>query len=274
MTEKTREMCMIEGMLENRARVRYLGFITVFLFSCLLGSSLQANGRKQEANCTVLETDGYLEFLQCSGKYQYHFTEKAIKGSQIRLKYSRVLTALIIDDSKEVRHIIPELLPCKKDRCNFLSEVYKVRDSKLWADGNRYIAYEILLDYETFGNCGFSLANKAVAENARNCRMERLDILFVMEFACSARPEAAPTLHLIADCDLKSGEYGRLALVSSVGLARIGRLGEAQLLITEDEERAKGDKDFMNECVQTRKLIANIPPKWSDLYARLEEIFL
>ncbi|NOZ12373.1 MAG: hypothetical protein GXO69_01850 [Acidobacteria bacterium] len=251
---------------ESPMRLIFMFMVLIpFLFSgqVISGTAERRNGKVQRGDQFIVETS-----------VKYEFTSKLIPQREKRLMYNYILNKLISGESEESSAVVSELLPTAQDRVEFLKTVYKVVDSVVWGDGNGYAAYEILLDFDDFGEQGFFLANKAVARNAKDCNLLRLDILFVMEFVCDARPEAAPTLHLIADCDLKSGEYGRLALVSSVGLARIGRLKEAQVLLKEDEKRAKGDKDFMNECVQTRKLIANIPPKWGDLYARLEEIFL
>ncbi len=231
-------------------------------------------GTRERGTDKIQRGDQYIKMVSPGPREGYRFTSKLVPEREKKLVYNYVLNKLIYGEYKESSIVVSELLPTEQDRVDFLEAVYKVVDSVVWGDGNGYKAYEILLDFKNFGEQRFSLANKAVARNAEICNFNRLDILFLMEFVCDARPEAAPTLHLIADCVLKSGEYGRLALVSSVGLARIGRLGEAQLLIKEDKKRAKGDKDFMNECVQTRKLIANIPPKWGDLYTRLEDIFL
>ena len=258
------------GIRQKRV-VRYsaLGLFMAFLF---IGYAVCDTIAKDDDN--VQRGDQYIKDVSSGPREGYRFTSKLVPEREKRLVYNYVLNKLCFGEDKESSIAVSELLPTEEDRAGFLEAVYKVVDSVVWGDGNGYKAYEILLDFQNFGEQGFSLANKAVARNAKICNFNRLDILFLMEFVCDARPEAAPTLHLIADCDLKDGAYGRLALVCAVGLARIGRLEETERLITEDEAHAKGDKDFMNECVQTRKLIANIPPKWSDLYARLEEIFL
>jgi len=229
-------------------------------------------GTEKGRSTEVQRSDQYIKMVSSGPLEGYRFTSKLVPQREKRLIYNYVLNKLVYGEYKEVSAVVSELLPTEQDRVDFLEAVYKVVDSVVWGDGNAYMAYEILLDFNNFGEQGFFLANKAVARNAKNCNFDRLGLLFVTEFVCDARPEAGPTLHLMADCSLKpDGDY-RLALASAVGLAKIGRVDEAKAIVQKIGRLKANNKIEISVCKETQKLIKNLPTKWSDLYSRLGDV--
>lgn len=243
-------------------------FLVYFLFAGQLIASSEKRGGD-----IVQSGDQYIELVRTNTSGKYKFTSKLVPQREKRLIYNYVLDRLINGEAKESSVVVSNLLPTEQDRVDFLNDLYKVVDSVVWADGNAYMAYEILLDYEDFGEQGFFLANKAVARNAKKCNLDKLDLLFVTEFVCDARPEAATTLLLIADCSLKpDGDY-TVALASAVGLAKLGRLAEANAIVQKVERLKANNEIAISTCKATRELMKRLPTKWSDLYSRMGDVF-
>lgn len=218
-------------------------------------------------------TDGKLEILDCPGGVRYRFAAKVVRAPERRLVFSYVLNAVVFGDAKEASKAIAELLPAGQSRREFLGAVYAVRDSKLWADGNAYAAYDVMLN-RAFGAEGFALANEGVAINAKACRFERLNLLFFLEFVSNARPEAAKTLHDVANCALTSRSHYTLALASAVGLAHVGKTSEALSLLDQVENIAQGNESVVATSKEVRAFIADMPNEEAALYSRLEKLLL
>lgn len=203
---------------------------------------------------------------------KYRFLSKNTQDLKTKELFSTVLNQMLSSSTNPEINILAQYLPIEKMRRKYLEEVFSVCDSKVWADGNSYAAYDILLSKES-GLYGYKLADLAIQKNARNANIDRLDILLIIEFVSVCRPLSHPTLVALAGCLMKNQTTYSSVLAVSVGLAKIGRPKDGLNLVKSVEEKSKGEDNISDRCKTIIGLINDLPST-SDLYKKLEGALL
>lgn len=225
------------------------------------------------AGCKVERGDDLIVLAEClAGELSYYFTRELIPDSRQRVAYNRILNGLLrggyfsrgaSGEYTFEQSTIAVELPDEADRNAFLGVVYQIKDSRVWADGGSFGAYEILA-VDFFQPEGIRLLNRAVHENASSCNTRRLGDLQLVDLILHPTPGVKETFETLTRCPVDE-QTVRLHLLASVGLARLGDIETGQAVLSSLSEFAKHNPALQSTIEEVRAGLLALPSEESSL---------